>query len=141
MSGNGQAANGNGMQYGQISSGTPPSQQQTYGLRDSDADVNGMVGLQQDGPIGMYSVEQRGNTPGPPQMGGAPASPSLSAAMAHNDSAHQINQIPSNKSPLFFREEHAGFIARGNFATLALKPQLVEEGEWLAHQGMFGAGI
>lgn len=29
VSGNGQAANGNGMQYGQISSGTPPSQQQT----------------------------------------------------------------------------------------------------------------
>jgi len=55
--------------------------------------------------------------------------------MAHNESAHQINQIPSNKTPLFFREEHSGFIARGNFATLALKPQLVEEGEWLAHQG------
>jgi len=35
----------------------PLSQQQNYGLRDSDADVNGMVGLQQDGPVGMYSVE------------------------------------------------------------------------------------
>jgi len=69
-------------------------------------------------------------------MMGAPASPSLSATMAHNESAHQVNQIPSGKTPLFFREEHAGFIARGNFATLALKPQLVEEGEWLAHQRM-----
>lgn len=46
------------------------------------------------------------------------------------------NQVPTNKTPLFFREENAGFIARGNFMTLALKPQLVEEGEWLAHQGM-----
>lgn len=74
---------------------------------------------------------------GPPQMSGAPLSPSLSASMAHNESAHQTNQIPPGKTPLFFREEHAGFIARGNFATLALKPQLVEEGEWLAHQGTF----
>jgi MOB kinase activator 1 len=56
--------------------------------------------------------------------------------MAQNESAHQSNQAPATrKSPLFFREENAGFIARGNFMTLALKPQLVEEGEWLAHQG------
>jgi MOB kinase activator 1 len=55
--------------------------------------------------------------------------------MAQNESAHQSNQAPVRKSPLFFREENAGFIARGNFMTLALKPQLVEEGEWLAHQG------
>ena len=61
--------------------GFPPNHQQTYGLRDSDADVNGMVGLQQDGPIGMYTVDgTRGGTPGPPQMGGmeshsAPRSP------------------------------------------------------------------
>lgn len=47
------------------------SQQQSYGLRDSDADINGMVGLQQDGPVGMYSIDgQRGGTPGPPQVGG-----------------------------------------------------------------------
>jgi MOB kinase activator 1 len=56
--------------------------------------------------------------------------------MAQNESAHQSNQVATaRKSPLFFREENAGFIARGNFMTLALKPQLVEEGEWLAHQG------
>jgi MOB kinase activator 1 len=55
--------------------------------------------------------------------------------MAQNESAHQSNQAPQlNKTPLFFRDENAGFIARGNFMTLALKPQLVEEGEWLAHQ-------
>jgi hypothetical protein len=56
--------------------------------------------------------------------------------MAQNESAHQSNQqSPVRRTPLFFREENAGFIARGNFMTLALKPQLVEEGEWLAHQG------
>jgi hypothetical protein len=53
-----------------IQTNFPPSQQQNYGLRDSDADVNGMVGLQQDGPVGMYTVDQREGTPGPPQMGG-----------------------------------------------------------------------
>jgi hypothetical protein len=55
--------------------------------------------------------------------------------MAQNESAHHSNQAPQlNRTPLFFRDENAGFIARGNFMTLALKPQLVEEGEWLAHQ-------
>jgi hypothetical protein len=62
----------------------------------------------------------------------------MSASMAHNESAHQTNQVPTNKTPLFFREEHSGFIAKGNFMTLAMKPQLVEEGEWLAHQSTKG---
>jgi hypothetical protein len=59
--------------------------------------------------------------------------------MAQNESAHQSNQAPQqlNRTPLFFRDENAGFIARGNFMTLALKPQLVEEGEWLAHQSEY----
>lgn len=48
--------------------------------------------------------------------------------------AHQTNQAPANKVPLFFREDYSGFIARGNFMTLALQPQMVESGEWLAHQ-------
>ena len=47
--------------------------------------------------------------------------------------AHQMN-LAQNKVPLFFRPENAGFIVKGNFMTLAAKPHLVEEGEWLAHQ-------
>lgn len=39
------------------------------------------------------------------------------------------------KPPVFFREEYIGFIVKGNFMTLAAKPALVEEGEWLSHQG------
>ena len=42
--------------------------------------------------------------------------------------------LAQNKIPLFFRPENAGFIVKGNFMTLAAKPHLVEEGEWLAHQ-------
>ncbi|KAI9839828.1 MAG: hypothetical protein M1819_000018 [Sarea resinae] len=37
-------------------------------------------------------------------------------------------------TPFFFREENAGFVVKGNFMTLAAKPQHVDEGEWLAHQ-------
>ncbi|KAK5114913.1 hypothetical protein LTR62_002072 [Meristemomyces frigidus] len=63
----------------------------------------------------------------------APSSPSLTHSMATNDQALQ-NSANSNRVPLFFREEYAIFIVKGNFMTLAAKPHLVEEGEWLAHQ-------
>ena len=70
----------------------------------------------------------------PPNMPAAPASPSLTTSMTTNDQAHQNNQ-GSKKVPMFFREEHAGLIVKGNFMTLAAQPHAVEEGEWLAHQG------
>jgi hypothetical protein len=70
---------------------------------------------------------------GAPGMPPAPASPSLTTTMTNNDQAHQNNQQPK-KIPLFFREDYAGFIVKGNFMTLAARPHLVEEGEWLAHQ-------
>ena len=43
----------------------------------------------------------------------------------------------SRRPPFFFRDEYSNLIVRGNFMTLAAKPNLVEEGEWLAHQGMY----
>jgi hypothetical protein len=66
-------------------------------------------------------------------MPAAPPSPSITTTMTANDQAHQNNQ-QQKKIPLFFREEHASFIVKGNFMTLAAKPHLVEMGEWLAHQ-------
>jgi len=42
---------------------------------------------------------------------------------------------PHRRPPLFFREQWANLIVKGNFMTLAAKPVLIEEGEWLAHQG------
>ena len=56
--------------------------------------------------------------------------------MATNDQAHQAN-LAAGKKPLFFREEYSGFIVKGNFMTLAAKPHLIEEAEWLAHQSEF----
>lgn len=73
----------------------------------------------------------------PPSVPQAPASPSLLLAnMANNDQAYQNNSQPPprGKVPLFFREDHSGFIVKGNFMTLAAKPQNVETGEWMAHQ-------
>lgn len=64
-----------------------------------------------------------------------PLSPGLSAtAMSfetREPSAEPLNQRP----PFFFREQYANLIVKGNFMTLAAKPVLVEEGEWLSHQG------
>ncbi|KAF2159096.1 hypothetical protein M409DRAFT_71225 [Zasmidium cellare ATCC 36951] len=53
--------------------------------------------------------------------------------MQVNEQAHQSNQ-GTRKPPFFFREEYAGYIVKGNFMTLAAKPHLVEEGEWMSHQ-------
>ncbi|QIX02262.1 hypothetical protein AMS68_007779 [Peltaster fructicola] len=67
-----------------------------------------------------------------PQHGGqAPASPSSVPSVAYQD---PLLGNPSNKTPVFFREEYSSFIAKGNFSTLAMKPQLIEDGEWVAHQ-------
>lgn len=41
----------------------------------------------------------------------------------------------SRKVPFFFREENSNLIVKGNFMTLSAKPEYVEKGEWLAHQG------
>lgn len=99
----------------------------------------------QANPTRPNAPPSRGNTSSPsaysPSSQGPLPSPSQSSStMAQNDQAHQSNQTPhasqsSKKNvPYFFREQCAGFVVKGNFMTLAAKPQLVEEGEWLAHQ-------
>jgi hypothetical protein len=46
-----------------------------------------------------------------------------------------VEPLSNQKPPFFFREQYANLIVKGNFMTLAAKPVLVEEGEWLSHQG------
>lgn len=41
----------------------------------------------------------------------------------------------TRKTPFFFKEENSGLIVKGNFMTLAARPEHVDKGEWLAHQG------
>jgi hypothetical protein len=68
-----------------------------------------------------------------------PHSPALSSAMSFESQGPPSDgSVPSGsrRPPFFFREEYSNLIVKGNFMTLAAKPKLVEEGEWLAHQGM-----
>ncbi|KAK5702339.1 hypothetical protein LTR17_022413 [Elasticomyces elasticus] len=88
----------------------------------------------------------------------APPSPGLAASMSSNHQARSTNTgqgqgqaqsqatqetiheqaVREGKVPVFFKEPQSGFIVKGNFMTLAAKPHLVEEGEWLAHLGITG---
>jgi hypothetical protein len=63
----------------------------------------------------------------------APQSPDLRQAMSFENMQPQDSQ--PRRPPFFFRDDYANLIVKGNFMTLAAKPVLVEEGEWLAHQG------
>lgn len=88
----------------------------------------------QQAPNRANTSSPGGYSPSPlGQPGAAPASPSLSATMIVNEQAHRDN-LAQKKVPLFFREDYAGLVVKGNFMTLAARPHLVEEGEWLAHQ-------
>jgi hypothetical protein len=81
-------------------------------------------------PSALYPPNTQQAQP-PPSPGGAPVS------MNPPEQMQQPVQNGQNgrKLPTFFREDYIGFIVKGNFMTLAAKPALVEEGEWLSHQG------
>ena len=38
--------------------------------------------------------------------------------------------------PLWLNPAYARHIVKGNFMTLSARPKTVEQGEWIAHQGM-----
>ena len=85
-------------------------------------------------PINLDYASQTASpaSPHPPR---SPAVPEP-AAQARTASNMSSSSYPSSrKTPFFFREENAGLVVRGNFMTLAAKPEHVEKGEWLAHQG------
>lgn len=87
---------------------------------------------------GNNNQQGRGNTsPASPSSAASPGLPNSSSSngtMAASEQLHRERQA-QGKIPFFFREDYAGFIVKGNFMTLAAKPALVEEGEWMAHQG------
>ncbi|RMY47820.1 hypothetical protein D0864_14999, partial [Hortaea werneckii] len=71
-----------------------------------------------------------------PSIPSAPPSPSLTQNTAANEAAAHQAMKAQGRIPLFFREQNSGFIVKGNFMTLAAKPILIEEGEWVAHQAV-----
>lgn len=71
-----------------------------------------------------------------PSIPSVPQSPSLHQTMSYeNISPNDSQQSLQRRPPFFFREEYSNLIVKGNFMTLAAKPILVDDGEWLAHQG------
>ncbi|CAK4031176.1 Hypothetical predicted protein [Lecanosticta acicola] len=70
----------------------------------------------------------------PPSIPAVPGPPSMTTNnMQANEQAQQSKQ-GEKRIPLFFREKYTTLIVKGNFMTLAAKPVLVEEGEWMSHQ-------
>ncbi|GAB7339016.1 hypothetical protein MBLNU457_5681t2 [Dothideomycetes sp. NU457] len=74
-----------------------------------------------------------GSSLSPSQTNLAP-SPTPSSTGTADSSLNQENFNMNRRAPFFFREQYANLIVKGNFMTLAAKPVLIEEGEWLAHQ-------
>lgn len=65
-----------------------------------------------------------------------PQSPAMSSTVSFESQQGSDNSNQQHRNPpFFFREKYATLIVKGNFMTLAAKPVLIEEGEWLAHQG------
>lgn len=65
-----------------------------------------------------------------------PQSPAMSSTVSFESQQGSDNSYQQHRNPpFFFREKYATLIVKGNFMTLAAKPVLIEEGEWLAHQG------
>jgi hypothetical protein len=115
---------------------TPPRRQGLAGRSNKSNNQQGKGGNGTPSPTtsGPYSPSAApGQTPSFPPM---PHSPALSSAMSFESQPTQEGApAGSRRPPFFFREEYSSLIVRGNFMTLAAKPNLVEEGEWLAHQG------
>ncbi|KAL1306868.1 hypothetical protein AAFC00_005518 [Neodothiora populina] len=63
-----------------------------------------------------------------------PNSPAMSSTMSFDSNPGSEGGNQHRNLPFFFREKYATLIVKGNFMTLAAKPVLIEEGEWLAHQ-------
>jgi hypothetical protein len=67
-----------------------------------------------------------------------PASPSLSQSigmMGSAEDALSAYQLP-RPLPLWLNAAYAKHIVKGNFMTLSARPKTVDQGEWVAHQGV-----
>lgn len=112
--------------------------------------MNQQMYADSDRRSGFARGSSKNNNPQKPGNGGqsptgfgqalSPSQSSLNPSPSPSPSAvidNPMNQDIGNRGrPFFFREQYANLIVKGNFMTLAAKPVLVEEGEWLAHQGM-----
>ena len=108
-------------------------------------------GLKSPGiPNGQSPTSPTGTTQGgpsstnlAPRVPPLPNSPSLSQTLSMNDSTGRLPSgdplaaynLPQPK-PLWLNNTYAQHIVKGNFMTLSARPKTVEQGEWIAHQGI-----
>lgn len=75
-----------------------------------------------------------------------PSSPSLAQTIGmENPAAVSGDDILASYRlprplPLWLNSNYGKHIVKGNFMTLSARPKTVEQGEWIAHQGMGGDG-
>ena len=80
-----------------------------------------------------------------PRVPPLPNSPSLSqslsmenpgaANLANSNDPLAVYNLPRPK-PLWLNDTYSKHIVKGNFMTLSARPKTVEQGEWIAHQGI-----
>ncbi|KAF2706876.1 Mob1/phocein [Pleomassaria siparia CBS 279.74] len=107
---------------------------QGFGGRSNKSNQSGNKGNGQGTPSPTGPYSQSPTSSQPPSVPPMPHSPALSSAMSFESQVGPDSAQQSRRPPFFFREEYSNLIVKGNFMTLAAKPKLVEEGEWLAHQ-------
>lgn len=108
----------------------------------SSSSSQALQGASQGNPQGTF---QPGSSSGSqaPRVPPLPNSPSLSSTLSLGD---PTSGLPSGDPlsgynlqrplPLWLNNAYAQHIVKGNFMTLSARPKTVEQGEWIAHQGM-----
>jgi hypothetical protein len=59
----------------------------------------------------------------------------LAAPAANGEDPLSAYHLP-RPLPLWLNNAYAKHIVKGNFMTLSARPKTVDQGEWIAHQGM-----
>jgi hypothetical protein len=74
-----------------------------------------------------------------PRVPPLPNSPSFASSLTGAttmDEGMDDKQFVKVKDPLWYNEKWTRQVVKGNFMTIVARPKIVEDGEWLAHQGM-----
>lgn len=101
-------------------------------------------------PLSPLSLDRSQNSQSPASAGlstnlpALPRSPSLAQTigmdeqgiMAGGQDVLESYHLP-RPLPLWLNPNYAKHIVKGNFMTLSARPKTVEQGEWIAHQGMY----
>ena len=108
---------------------------QGFNRQSNKANGNGNGNANQQKGTGSPNFSPTAVTPPMPPLTTSAAL--LSALGSNLENVSNNGEAPADPEPtkLFFREKYARLGVKGNFMPLDAKPQNVDLGEWLAHQG------